>query len=287
MDHLAKGWYSEVNDFWPGQALSLELDGPVLLHEKSKFQEILVFKSKAFGHVLALDNAIQITEKDEMSYQEPIAHLTLFAHPNPKKVLVIGGGDGGVLREIAKHPSVEEIHLCEIDEHVINASKKFLPGISIGFTDPRVRIHIRDGFEFIKEHKNEFDVIITDSSDPAGPASTLFGEQYFTYVKEALTENGVLGTQAECIWLHLDLIANMKKFIAKIFPSVTYAITQTPTYPSGSLGFFLATKNGTPYPKAPVREVTPEFQAKLKYYSAELHSASFVLPYFAKQALEL
>jgi len=287
MDRIKQGWYSEINEFWPGQALSLEVDGPVLFHQKSQFQDVLVFKSKAYGNTLVLDDAIQITERDEMSYQEPLAHLTMFAHPCPKKVLVVGGGDGGILRELARHPSVEELHICEIDQVVIDAAKKFLPYSAIGFEDKRVTVHVRDGFEFIKEHKNEFDVIITDSSDPAGPASQLFNEAYFTYVKEALTENGILGTQAECIWLHLDLISSMKKFIGKVFPSVTYAISQTPTYPCGSLGFFLATKNGSAFPKTPIREVTPEFQAQLRYYTKDLHSASFVLPYFAAKALDL
>lgn len=287
MDRIINGWYSEVNSFWPGQALSLEVDGPVLFHQKSQFQDVLIFKSKAFGNTLVLDDAIQITERDEMSYQEPLAHCTMFAHPNPKKVLVVGGGDGGILRELARHPSVEELHICEIDQVVIDAAKKYLPYSACGFEDPRVKVHVRDGFEFIKEHKNEFDVIITDSSDPAGPASQLFNEAYFTHVKEALTENGILGTQAECIWLHLELISSMKKFIGKIFPSVTYGITQTPTYPSGSLGFFLATKNGTPFPKAPVREITAEFQDQLKYYSKDMHTAMFVLPHFAAKALDL
>jgi spermidine synthase len=287
MDRIKQGWYSEINEFWPGQALSLEVDGEVLFHQKSQFQDVLVFKSKAYGNTLVLDDAIQITERDEMSYQEPLAHLTMFAHPNPKKVLVVGGGDGGILRELARHPSVEELHICEIDQVVIDAAKKYLPYSAVGFEDPRVKVHVRDGFEFIKEHKNEFDVIITDSSDPAGPASQLFNEAYFTYVKEALTENGILGTQAECIWLHLDLISSMKKFIGKVFPSVTYAITQTPTYPCGSLGFFLATKNGSAFPKAPIREVTADFQAQLKYYTKDLHTASFVLPYFAAKALDL
>ncbi|XP_049851671.1 spermidine synthase-like [Schistocerca gregaria] len=285
MDNIIKGWFSEINEFWPGQALSIELDGPVLYHEKSDFQDILIFKSKAFGNVLVLDGAIQITEKDEIAYQEQIAHIPLFTHPNPKKVLVVGGGDGGVIREVAKHDCVEEIHLCEIDQKVIEASKKFLPKIAVGFNDPRVRVHIEDGAEFVKKYKNEFDVVITDSSDPSGPASQLFGEEYFKVVKEALTDNGVLITQAECIWLHVDLIVSMKKFISKIFPSVTYATSQIPTYPNGSLGFFLATKNGTVFPTEPVREVTAEFQAKLNYYTPKMHNAAFTLPAFAERIL--
>jgi len=154
----------------------------------------MIFKSKAYGMTLVLDNAIQITEKDECAYQEMIAHLPLFAHKNPKKVLVVGGGDGGVLREVAKHPGVEEIHLCEIDQMVIDVSKKYLPTIACGFNDPRVKVHVRDGFEFMKEHENAFDVIITDSSDPEGPASTLFGEAYFQLTKNALREGGYAQT---------------------------------------------------------------------------------------------
>lgn len=285
--NIFNGWYYEKDPFWPGQALGLELDGPVLFHEKSKYQDILIFKSKATGNVLVLDNAVNVTEKDEAAYQEPLAHLTLFAHPNPKKVLVIGGGDGGILREIEKHSCVEEIILCDIDEVVINACKQFLPTTSIGFNDPRVTVHIEDGAAFVKRHKNEFDVIITDSSDPNGPAGELFNEAYFESCREALTENGILGTQAECIWLHLDLISSMRKFIGKIFPSVTYAITQVPTYPCGSLGFFLATKSGISFPTTPVRPVSEELLAKCQYYTVEIHSAAFVLPAFAKRRLEL
>eukprot|EP01122_Echinamoeba_exundans_P014134 TRINITY_DN6343_c0_g1_i1.p1 TRINITY_DN6343_c0_g1~~TRINITY_DN6343_c0_g1_i1.p1 ORF type:complete len:289 (+),score=87.10 TRINITY_DN6343_c0_g1_i1:29-895(+) len=285
MDSLAKGWFSEVNDFWPGQAMSLQVDGEVLFHEKSDFQDVLVFKSKAYGMTLVLDNAIQITEKDECAYQEMMAHLPLFAHPNPKKVLVVGGGDGGVLREIAKHPGIEEIHLCEIDKMVVEASKKYLPTISVGFNDPRVKVHIRDGFEFMKDHKNEFDVIITDSSDPDGPASTLFGEAYFQLTKEALTENGILCTQAESIWLHLDLIEKMMTFIRRVYPSVTYSITQIPTYPSGTIGFFIATKNGGAVEK-PVRQPEAALLDKCQYYSVDMHEKAFVLPAFAARKLQ-
>jgi len=284
MDSITKGWFSEINEFWKGQALSLQVDGDILFHEKSQFQDVLVFKSVAYGNVLVLDNAIQITEKDECSYQEMIAHIPLFTHPNPKKVLVVGGGDGGVLREISRHKGIEEIHICEIDEMVINASKKYLPTISVGFDDPRVKVHIRDGFQFLKEHTNEFDVIITDSSDPDGPASTLFGKEYFEAAKAALTENGVIVTQAESIWLHLDLISNMIKFIENIFGNANYIITQVPTYPSGTIGFFIASKGGK-VSKSPVREVEKELADQLKFYSKDMHEKAFVLPPFAERRL--
>jgi spermidine synthase len=129
------------------------------------------------------------------SYQEMITHLAMNSHPDPKRVLVIGGGDGGVLREVIKHKSVEKAILCDIDEAVIRLSKKYLPGMAIGFQHKSVDVHVGDGFEFLKNHKNEFDVIITDSSDPDGPAESLFQKPYFELLNEALREGGVITTQ--------------------------------------------------------------------------------------------
>merc|ERR1711879_1053493 len=136
MDKIMNGWFSEAgHPMWPGQAMSLEVE-EVLLSQKSDYQDVLVFKSKTYGNVLVLDGVIQVTERDEFSYQEMLAHLALCAHPNPERVVVIGGGDGGVLREIAKH----------------EAAKKYLPGTSIGYTDPRVTVHVGDGVKFMDEH---------------------------------------------------------------------------------------------------------------------------------------
>ena len=131
-------------------------------------------------------------------YQEMITHLAMNSHPDPKNILVIGGGDGGVLREVFKHPSVESAVLCDIDEAVIRLSKKYLPGMSIGFRHPNASIHIGDGFEFLRHHENQFDVIITDSSDPNGPAKTLFEKSYFKLLNGALREGGVIITQGNC-----------------------------------------------------------------------------------------
>ena len=179
---------------WPGQAMTLRVNS-ILHHEKSPYQDVLLFESSDHGTVLVLDNVIQCTERDEFSYQEMIAHLALNSHPDPKKVLVIGGGDGGVLREVVKHTGVEEAVLCDIDESVIRLSKKYLPGMSVGFKHPAVKVHVGDGFEFLKEKKGEFDVIITDSSDPEGPAESLFQKPYFELIDGALREGGVMTTQ--------------------------------------------------------------------------------------------
>lgn len=191
---IKDGWFREISDMWPGQAMTLKVK-QVIHHEKSKYQDVLIFESSDYGMVLVLDNVIQCTERDEFSYQEMIAHLALFSHPNPKKVLVIGGGDGGVLREVVKHESVEEAVLCDIDEAVIRLSKKYLPGMSVGFNHPNVKTHVGDGFKFLEDKKDTFDVIITDSSDPEGPAESLFQKPYFELLNGALREGGVITTQ--------------------------------------------------------------------------------------------
>lgn len=167
----------------------------VLHHEKSLYQDVLIFKSTDYGNVLVLDNVVQATERDEFSYQEMITHLAMNSHPNPKKVLVIGGGDGGVLREVVKHDSVEEAILCDIDEAVIRLSKQFLPHMAVGFEHPKSKVHVGDGFKFLDDYKNTFDVIITDSSDPEGPAESLFQKPYFQLLHDALREGGVITTQ--------------------------------------------------------------------------------------------
>ncbi|CCK68594.1 spermidine synthase KNAG_0B01460 [Huiozyma naganishii CBS 8797] len=284
---IVDGWFREISDtMWPGEAMTLKVD-KVLHHEKSKYQDVLIFKSTDFGNVLVLDNAIQVTERDEFSYQEMIAHLALNSHPNPKKVLVIGGGDGGVLREIVKHECVEEAVLCDIDEAVIRLSKKYLPDMSKSYDHPKVKVHIGDGFQFLKEYQNTFDVIITDSSDPEGPAETLFQKPYFELLNDALTEKGVITTQAESFWIHLPIIKDLKKACKAVFPVAEYAWTSIPTYPTGMIGFMVCSKDKSVNVKKPLREISSAEEEKLyRYYSKDIHAASFVLPTWVAKELE-
>ena len=255
------------------------------------------------------------------SYQEMITHLAMNSHPNPKSVLVIGGGDGGVLREVVKHSTVETAILCDIDESVIRLSKKYLPGMSIGFQHPNVSTHVGDGFKYLADKKNEFDVIITDSSDPEGPAESLFQKPYFELLYGALKEGGVITTQgcpsssfcnfaqrytlshtlsllfesklihppplaAENQWLHLSLITDLKKSCKEVFPTVEYAYTTIPTYPSGQIGFMVCCKDKDRDVTTPVRSWDVEEEDKLcRYYNKAIHKASFVLPTFARKAL--
>lgn len=283
MDLVIDGWFHERGVLWPGQAMSLEVK-EVLDHHRSDFQDVLVFQSANHGKVLVLDGVIQVTERDEFAYQEMIAHLPLFAHPNPKKVLVIGGGDGGVLREIAKHPGVEEIVICEIDGDVIDVSKKYLKQLAVGFDDPRVKVRVMDGAKFMSDNPGTFDVIITDSSDPVGPANVLFETPFYKGMYAALAEGGIVCTQGECMWLHCDIIRPLMNSIGQFYTSVGYAYTTIPTYPSGQIGFILATKGRGPCDKA-ARKPSEEMQDNLQYYTAEIHEAAFVLPAFARRAI--
>jgi len=221
MDLLKKGWYSEVNEQWPGQAMSLEVE-EVLWDKKSKFQHVIVLKSKTFGNVLILDKVIQLTERDEFAYQEMIAHLPLFAHPKPESVLIVGGGDGGVIREVCKHKDVKHITICEIDEMVIEVGKKFFPSVASAWDDKRVQVVCDDAAKYMetKEAEGKFDVIICDSSDPIGPAQALFESPFYKSMNMALREGGKISTQAESIWMHLDLIKGLFRKTRNIFVNV-------------------------------------------------------------------
>lgn len=283
---IVDGWFAEKSEtMWPGQAMALKVNR-VLHTERSLYQDVLVFESSNYGNVLVLDGAIQATERDEFSYQEMITHLAMNSHPNPKKVLVIGGGDGGVLREVVKHECVEEAVLCDIDEAVIRVAKQYLPEMSKSYDHPKVKTFIGDGFKFLDDYKNTFDVIITDSSDPEGPAASLFQKSYFELLKGALTEKGVITTQAENIWLHMKIITALKADCKQVFPVAEYAYTTIPTYPSGQIGFMVCSKDPQANVKLPLRSFDAETEKKeLKYYNKEIHSASFILPTWARDAL--
>ncbi|AGO12910.1 AaceriADL340Wp [[Ashbya] aceris (nom. inval.)] len=283
---IKDGWFREISDtMWPGQAMTLRVE-KVLHHEKSKYQDVLVFKSTNHGNVLVLDNVVQCSERDEFAYQEMITHLAMNLHANPKKVLVIGGGDGGVLREVLKHESVEEAWLCDIDEAVIRVSKQYLPEMSRSYEHPKVKTHIGDGFQFLRDYPNTFDVIITDSSDPEGPAEALFEKPYFALLNEALTEKGVITTQAESLFIHLEIIKQLKNTCSQLFPNVGYAYASVPTYPSGQIGFMVCSKNADIELNKPLRTISEEQENKLyKYYNKKMHEACFVLPNFAAKEL--
>jgi len=271
--------------------MSLQID-KVLHDAKSKYQHVIVFKSKTWGNVLILDGVIQITEKDECAYQEMITHLPMFSHPNPENVLIVGGGDGGVIREVLKHKPVKKVTICEIDQMVMDVSKQYFPKMAHVWADSRLSVVCNDAAVFMesKEALGQFDVIVCDSSDPVGPAQALFESPFFKAMHSALKPGGRIATQAESMWNDQALIANLFRRTRGMFASAEYATTQVPTYPCGQIGFMCLAKSDGKRPDAdhsmakPVRAVPADMDNI--YYHAALHEASFVLPNFMKKLIE-
>jgi spermidine synthase len=306
MDNIHKGWFTEINKQWPGIACSLEVE-KVLFDEKSDYQHVQIFKSKSFGNVLILDGVIQLTERDEMGYQEMITHLPMMSHPKPEHVLVVGGGDGGVIREVLKHKSVKSVTICEIDKVVIEQSKKHFPTMAPAWDDPRVNVVVQDAAKYMetKEAEAKFDVIVCDSSDPVGPANVLFESPFYRSMYKALKPGGRASTQAESIWLMLDLIKNLLTNARKIFANAEYATTQVPTYPCGQIGFLLLSKDDVSSSSRPTRGKAAKKRktekdlpscreavrdlpkdGEFSYYSTDLHRACFTLPAFAQKVVD-
>lgn len=281
---IVDGWFREVSEeLFPGHALRLEV-AEILHTEKSEFQDVLVFRSTSFGNVLVLDGIVQASERDEFAYQEMIAHVPLFAHPHPRRVLVIGGGDGGVLREVVKHPGVESATLVEIDEGVIRLARTFLPHMAVGFDDPRVTVEITDGFEYLRQAARRgttWDVVITDSLDPDGPAAEFFKHSYFELLKGVLSEDGVVACMAsESVWLDVDKLRALRADAAKAFSTAKVCYAAVPTYTSGQLALLVCSAGEV---DTPAREGAVE----ARYYNARIHQASFVLPTFARDINQL
>jgi spermidine synthase len=277
MNTIMNGWFSEICPMWPGMALSVEIK-ELIYSTKSEFQQIDLYETKTYGKMLVLDNIIQLTERDEFAYHEMMAHVALFAHPNPERVLVVGGGDGGVLREAARHDCVERIDWCEIDPAVIEVSRRFLPTMAKGFDDPRVRLHMQDGKQFVDDHRQSYDVIIVDSSDPIGPGKALFEPPFYRSLKASLKHGGIVATQGESFFIHTECVKNLTNITRQLFPVQAYSYMLVPSYPGGHLGICLASLG--PELKKPARAISSEMQETLKYYSPEIHQASFVLPHF-------
>lgn len=289
MDAFKKGWFTEEDKsgkLWPGQAFSLEVE-EVYETVKSKYQDVIFFKSKNYGNVLVLDGVIQITERDQASYQEMICHTPILAHKAPENVLIVGGGDGGVMFNALMHKDVKKVTLCEIDEVVLEKCKKYFPAFASAWQDKRIEVCCRDGFEFLKERAGEYDVIICDSSDPEGPAEALFTRKFYELMKGALRPGGIVCTQAECIWLHAKIIKQLVDDCRTLFKNVEYSYITIPTYPSGTIGFVICSDDAEPRKpqRTPVEAMGAETAAKLQYYSPDVHAASFVLPAFAQKAL--
>jgi spermidine synthase len=258
----------------------------VLHFSKSEFQEVSVVETTALGRMLLLDGMIMTTERDEFIYHEMISHIPMLAHPNPKKVLVIGGGDGGTIREVLKHPSVEKAVLCEIDGEVIDVCRKYLPSIADKLDDPRVEIVVRDGAAYIAEHPNTFDVILIDSTDPIGPGEKLFTEQFYKHVLAALTEHGIMACQSEAPIAVPEECQRINKLLRSVFPYVQPYTACVPTYPSGQWTWTFCSKGVKPL-DAINESVADELAKFCKYYNRQVHQAVFALPNYMKSIFNL
>ncbi|MBA4349136.1 MAG: spermidine synthase [Thermodesulfovibrio sp.] len=244
----------------------------VLYKGKSDFQEIMVIENPYFGRMLILDGVVQITERDEFVYHEMLVHVVMHAHPNPRKVIVIGGGDGGAVREVLKHSTVEKVYFIEIDEEVINVSKKFFPSVACGVDDKRVEIKCMDGAEFVKNRVGDIDAVIVDSTDIIGFAKSLFTVEFFKSVKDCLSEDGMFVTLSESLHFHKEMVIEVQEAMRLIFPIVDLYTGNIATYAGNWWTFSAASK------KHDLRKIRREFKIETKLYSDEIHNQAFLSP---------
>ncbi len=286
MSKLSKGYsplqFNEI--FCNGNIGSFFKIDKVNFTKQSKYQRIDIFESSELGKIFSLDGVTMLNERWEFTYHEMIAHVPMFSHENPKDILVIGGGDGGTVREVLKHPSVERVDLVEIDPDVVDACRKYLPSTASKLSDERVHIYNEDGKNFVLRKKNEYDVIIVDSTDPyKGAGKSLFTEEFYAGCRDALKDRGVFSAEAENPVYDGKEMERCFAEMKKAFPIVKPYIAFVPMYPSGFWVFAYASKDIKPVLKDKSR--IEKIRGTLFYYNNDIHSSSFVLPTFLKKLL--
>ncbi len=251
---------------------------------KSPFQTVEVVETKGHGKLLLIDGMTMVSERDEFVYHEMIAHVPLFVHPRPRRVLVIGGGDGGSVREVLRHRSVERCVLAEIDPLVVEASRRFLPLTAAKLSDRRCEVKIGDGVAFVRETAERFDVVIVDSTEPFGPAKELFGPAFYKDVRRVLTDDGIVVSQAGSPFYEIATIKNLARLLKPVFPVSDAYLFNNLTYPGGLWAFTYASKG-----LRPVKDFRPArvkaARLPLRWYNADVHAGAFALPQFLKKAL--
>ena len=261
----------------------------VYFENKTEHQHLIIFENAKFGRVMALDGIIQTTQADEFIYHEMLTHVPILAHGNVKDVMIVGGGDGGMLREVCKHASVERIVEVEIDGQVIDMCKEYLPTHSDGaYDDPRVEIVIDDAANYVANTDRQFDVIISDSTDPIGPGDVLFTSDFYENCKKCLKPGGVLVTQNGVAYMQLDEVTTTAKRLAPYFKDVHFYSAAVPTYIGGIMTFAWATDDDVMRQQsADVLQARFE-QAGIttRYYNPAIHAASFALPQYIIDAIE-
>lgn len=261
----------------------------VLFEVNTGHQHLVIFKNEQWGNVMALDGVIQTTEKDEFVYHEMMTHVPMFAHGSAKKVLIIGGGDGGILREVLKHPTVESVTQVEIDQQVIDMCVKYLPNHSAGaYDNPKANIVIADGVDFVNSCSEKFDVIISDATDPMGPGEVLFTSRFYQGIKNCLKENGVFVAQNGVCFLQTEEVTTTFKRLSPLFKEASFYSGAVPTYVGGIMTFAWATEN-LALKNVDIATLESRFaQANIKtrFYTPMLHKASFALPQYILDVLK-
>lgn len=276
-------WYSQM------QTDNIKLSIKVKEHlftGKSPYQQVDIFDSEEMGRFLIIDGIVMLTSKDEFIYHDMIVHVPMAINPSIKNALVIGGGDGGTVRELTRYPSVENIHMVEIDQMVVETSKQFIPLTAGKLHDPRVSLFFEDGAEFVRNPKLKYDLIIVDSTDPIGPGEGLFTNEFYQNCYNSLTEDGILVNQCESPFYEKNA-KEMRRTISKIkklFPISEVYQYHMPTYPSGHWLFGFASKK-----LHPLHDFKPEkwleFGIETKYYNVDIHRGSFMLPTYVREQI--
>ena len=268
-----------------GQYFSVE---KILFENKTSHQELVIFENSFFGNILALDNIIQTTQKDEFIYHEMLTHIAMFSHKNPKNVLIIGGGDGGILREVIKHKNLQSVTMVEIDESVINMSKKYLPSHSFGaFESEKLNLVIDDGLKFLEKSSKNFDVIICDSTDPIGPGEALFTSPFYHEIYKKLAVDGIFVAQNGVAFMQEDEVLTTQKRLNQYFADPCFFSSAIPTYYGANMYFAYATKNPQAK-KNQEKDIEKRYvnsNITTNYYNPKIHQASFAIPNFLEKKL--
>lgn len=262
--------------------------GKVLFDSQTDHQHLVIFEHETLGRVMTLDGVVQTTEKDEFIYHEMLTHLPIYAHGAVRKVLIIGGGDGGVLEEALKHPSVEKVTMVEIDRGVVDLCTTYLPSISNGaFDDPRTDLVIADGRDFVANCEERYDLVIVDSTDPIGPGAVLFTETFYRDCRSCLTDGGILVTQNGVPFVQAEELTSSVSFFRALFKDATCYLATIPTYIGGPLAFGWATGN-TALRTTALSDLKARFDAEpveTRYYTPEVHQGAFALPPYVTELM--
>lgn len=283
-----KNWFSEASETL-GLAMSLTLTANAKVHEQqTPFQKIEIYETDTFGNLMVIDGFVMLTSRDNFLYHEMMSHPVLFTHPDPKNVLIIGGGDCGTLREVLRHPNIVRAVQVDIDEGVTRAAEQFFPELCESNGDPRAEILFDDGIRYIQQSKaGEFDIIIVDSTDPVGPAEGLFGKKFYSDCQQVLGSNGILVHQSESPLLHRELMREMHNAMRDAgFIQQQPLLFPQPTYPSGWWSATMATANPQAGCLRQIRSEASNLPFASQYYTAAIHQGALSLPPFLQQALQ-